>query len=63
MFLEALQWRRMTWRRHRNKCRGAGVPFVRQEAQLLQKFKYVDIVAIALVILFAGIPTVVALAS
>jgi hypothetical protein len=30
---------------------------------MLQKLKYVDIFAIALVILFAGIPTVVALAT
>jgi hypothetical protein len=29
---------------------------------LLSKFKYIDIIGIALVILFAGIPTVVALA-
>jgi hypothetical protein len=31
--------------------------------QLSQKFKYVDIIGIALIVLFAGIPTVVALAS
>jgi hypothetical protein len=35
----------------------------RLEEQLLQKIRYMDIVAIALVILFAGIPTVVALAT
>ena len=39
------------------------VPPGRLEEQLLQKFKYMDLVAIALVILFAGIPTVVALAT
>jgi hypothetical protein len=33
------------------------------EEQLPQKFKYMDIVAIALVILFAGVPTVVALTT
>jgi hypothetical protein len=33
------------------------------EEQLLQKIRYMDIVAMALVILFAGIPTVVALAT
>jgi hypothetical protein len=35
----------------------------RLEEQLLQNFKYIDIVAIALVILFAGIPTLVVLAT
>jgi hypothetical protein len=35
----------------------------RVEEQLLQKFKYIDIVAIMLVILFAGIPAVVVLAT
>ena len=35
----------------------------RVEEKLPQKFKYIDIVAIMLVILFAGIPTVVALAT
>jgi hypothetical protein len=34
-----------------------------QEEQLLNKLKYMDVIAIALVILFAGIPTVVALAT
>jgi hypothetical protein len=36
---------------------------VDEEAQLLRKLKYIDIFAIALIVLFAGIPAVVALAG
>jgi hypothetical protein len=47
----------------RNNLVGATFLEMLQEDQLLQKIKYIDITAIVLVLLFAGIPTVVALAS
>jgi hypothetical protein len=34
-----------------------------QEDQLLQKFRYMDLSAIVLILLFAGIPAIVALAG